>query len=127
VLSGDNHNNWAFDVKRNFDDEKSAVVATEFAGMSITSGGDGADIAPSYAGVLGTNPQVRFHNSRRGYVRCEVTPDRWHTDFRTVPYVTRPASFYLLRQDVLRAAFSREPLTRRMSSKGHSQRLAGDD
>jgi alkaline phosphatase D len=35
---------------------------------------------------------VKFHNAERGYVRCEVTPRQWRTDFRTVAYVTRPGA-----------------------------------
>jgi alkaline phosphatase D len=31
---------------------------------------------------------VKFHNDERGYVSCEVTPQAWRTDFRTVPYVS---------------------------------------
>jgi alkaline phosphatase D len=34
-------------------------------------------------------PFVKFFNEERGYVSCEVTPQAWRTDFRTVPYVTR--------------------------------------
>ena len=31
------------------------------------------------------NPHVRFFESRhRGYVRCEVTPERWQADLRVV-------------------------------------------
>ncbi len=92
ILAGDNHNNWVFDVKRDPDNEKSATVAAEFCGTSITSGGDGVDISPEFQPILSANPQVKFHNSQRGYVRCELTPRLWTTDFRIVPYVTRPNS-----------------------------------
>jgi alkaline phosphatase D len=90
ILSGDNHNNWVFDVKTNPDDEKSPVIASEFAGTSLTSGGDGTDIAPEFAPILAKNPQVKFHNSQRGYVRCTVTPKQWTSDYRIVPYVSKP-------------------------------------
>ncbi len=89
ILSGDNHNNWAFDVKSDFDNENSSIVATEFAGTSLTSGGDGVDLVPSYAKALPANPHIRFHNGQRGYVRCTITPEQWTSDFRVVPYVTR--------------------------------------
>jgi alkaline phosphatase D len=39
--------------------------------------------------VLAENPFVKFHNAERGYVVCDVTPDRWRADFRTVEYVSR--------------------------------------
>jgi alkaline phosphatase D len=35
---------------------------------------------------------VKFFNAERGYVRCEVTSQTWRTDFRTVPYVSRPGA-----------------------------------
>ncbi|HTF72470.1 MAG TPA: alkaline phosphatase D family protein [Edaphobacter sp.] len=92
ILSGDNHNNWVFDVKTNPDDEKSPVLASEFAGTSLTSGGDGTDIAPEFAPILAKNPQVKFHNSQRGYVRCTVTPKQWTSDYRIVPYVSKPGA-----------------------------------
>jgi len=89
VLSGDNHNNWAIDVKADFENEKSPIVGAEFAGTSLTSGGDGADMAEEYAKALPANPHIRFHNSQRGYVRCIVTPEQWISDYRIVPYITR--------------------------------------
>jgi alkaline phosphatase D len=76
-------------VKADFENEKSAVVGAEFAGTSLTSGGDGADVAEGYVKALPANPHIKFHNSQRGYVRCLVTPERWTTDYRIVPYVTR--------------------------------------
>jgi alkaline phosphatase D len=60
-------------------------VATEFVGTSITSTGDGPD-KPKYLDALyAENPGVKFHNTERGYVRCEITPKKWQTDFRTSP------------------------------------------
>src|SRR5262249_9134281 len=90
VLSGDNHNNWVFDLKRDFRNGKAPVLATEFAGTSITSNGDGADVSPEYApAALAAIPHMKFHNSQRGYVRCAVDATLWGTDFRVVPDVTR--------------------------------------
>jgi alkaline phosphatase D len=40
--------------------------------------------------VLADNPFVKFYNSERGYVRCEVTPDKWQSDFGVVPIVSKP-------------------------------------
>jgi alkaline phosphatase D len=92
VLTGDIHTNWVNDLKADFDDPSSATVATEFVGTSLTSGGDGADTRPATDGVLAENPFVRFFNGQRGYVRCEVTPERWTSDYRVVDYVSRPGS-----------------------------------
>jgi len=90
VLSGDNHNNWVFDLKRDFRDLKAPVLATEFAGTSITSNGDGAEMSPEYpSAALAAIRHLKFHNSQRGYVRCAVDAKLWRTDFRVTPYVSR--------------------------------------
>jgi alkaline phosphatase D len=87
VLAGDAHGNWVFDVKGDFHDEKSPIVATEFVGTSISSGRDGADQNANAARAMSVNPHCKFSNARRGYVRCDLTPSLWTTDFRTVPYI----------------------------------------
>ena len=76
------------DLKLDFENPSSAVVGTEFAGTSITSGGDGDD--STRAEVLALNPHIKFFNNRRGYVRCTLTPSTMTTDYRTLPYVSRP-------------------------------------
>lgn len=90
VISGDIHSNWAADLKLDFADPDSAVVATEFVGTSISSGGNGNDITDTFRAILAENPHVRFYNNQRGYVRCELTRERWLTEYRVVPYVTMP-------------------------------------
>jgi alkaline phosphatase D len=92
VLAGDIHNNWANDLVVDFDNPGSKTVATEFVGTSITSGGDGSNIPKGLDRLLSENPFVKFHNNERGYVRCEVTPGLWRTDYQTVAYVTRPGA-----------------------------------
>ena len=87
VLTGDNHNNWVFDLKR----KNGEMVGTEFVGTSVTSNLDGAEVSEEYRSALGA-PHIRWHNSQRGYVVCELTPGHWTTHFRVVPYVTRPGS-----------------------------------
>ena len=63
-------------------DAASPTVATEFVGTSVTSAGVPYD---TFAATLPDNPHVRFFESRhRGYVRCEVTPERWQADLRVV-------------------------------------------
>ena len=51
------------------------VVATEFVGTSITSGGNGSLGTKKAETVMAENPCVKFFNAQRGYVRCTVTPD----------------------------------------------------
>lgn len=92
VLAGDIHTNWANDLIADFDDLGSRVVASEFVGTSICSGGDGQPAPKDLDKLLADNPFVRFHNTQRGYVLCTVAPGEWRTDFRTLPYVTKPGA-----------------------------------
>jgi alkaline phosphatase D len=92
VITGDIHSNWVNDLKIDFDRPETPTVATEFVGTSITSGGDGAQTLKITPGVLAENPFVKFYNAERGYVRCDVTPDRWQSDYQTVEYVSRPGA-----------------------------------
>jgi alkaline phosphatase D len=89
VITGDVHANWANEIPADPDRADAPSVATEFVGTSITSNGDGREKPAYLDSLLAENPGVKFHNEERGYVRCEVTPKSWRTDFRTVPYVTR--------------------------------------
>lgn len=92
VLTGDVHANWAAEIKADFDDPQSAVVGAEFIGTSITSGGNGSDRREDTNLLLKENPHIKFFNDYRGYVRCTITPEVWRTDYRVVPYVTRPGA-----------------------------------
>jgi alkaline phosphatase D len=82
VIGGDIHSFWANDLKRDFDDPKAPVVASEFVGTSITSPG------PPYAKFAAwaaDNPHVRFFDSRkRGYVSVDLRPERIEVDFRAI-------------------------------------------
>jgi alkaline phosphatase D len=90
VLTGDVHSNWVADLTANFEDPAAPIVATEFIGTSMTSGGDGADGSADRFQAL--NPHVKFYNGRRGYVRAEVTPAAWRSDYRVLPYVSKPGA-----------------------------------
>jgi alkaline phosphatase D len=92
VLTGDFHSNWVADLKADFDNPGSATIGTEFVGTSISSGGDGSDSTLVGQTALVDNGHIHFANHQRGYVRCTVTPARWTTDFRVVPYVRRPGA-----------------------------------
>lgn len=89
VLTGDIHSNWANNLIADFDDLNVKTVATEFVGTSISSGGNGAREPKNLGKLLSENPFVKFHNAERGYVRCEVSPKEWRSDYRVVEYVTR--------------------------------------
>jgi alkaline phosphatase D len=92
ALAGDIHTNWANDLVADFDDLGGRTVASEFVGTSISSGGDGLPAPKFLDPLLADNPFVKFHNTERGYLRCEVDAKTWRTDFRTVPFVTRPGA-----------------------------------
>lgn len=90
VLTGDIHSNWVCDLKANFDAPESAIVATEFVGTSISSGGDGNNNPAEANRRLAANPHVKFFNGQRGYVRCTLLPESWLSDYRVVEAVSRP-------------------------------------
>jgi alkaline phosphatase D len=85
VLTGDNHNHWAFSLES----PAGRRVGFEFAGTSITSGADGSDRNQEYGSVLEANDHVLFHSGRRGYLRCDVNLQAWTTEYVTLPYVSR--------------------------------------
>jgi len=88
VLGGDVHLFNVSDLKRDFDDTASPVVASEFVGTSITSQ------APSQARLeryLPDNPHMKLIESRyRGYVRIEVTQTSLRADLRAMASVQTP-------------------------------------
>jgi len=88
VITGDRHQNYAWDLRRDFADPNSPTVASEFVGTSITTGGNGADMTDGGRTLLAANPHMKFFNSQRGYVRVNVNSQRWRSDFRVVPAVT---------------------------------------
>ena len=92
VLTGDIHKNWANELIRDFDQLDSKSVATEFVGTSISSSGDGADQPEGTDELYAENPFVKYYNGERGYVSCTVNQKEWRTDYRTLPYVTRPGA-----------------------------------
>ena len=90
VIGGDIHSFWTNDLKLDFDDPRSPVVATEFVGTSITS------YPPPYelfSAMLPDNPHVRFFESRkRGYVSVDLTAQRMTTRFQALSDVKDPGS-----------------------------------
>jgi alkaline phosphatase D len=92
VLTGDIHASFVMNVTRDALQPESQTIATEFIGTSISSGRDGFDRWGQLRNYETTVPNMRWHNARRGYVRCELTADRWSTDYRIVPYVLQPGA-----------------------------------
>ena len=88
VLGGDVHAGIVADLKVNFDDPKSPVVATEFVGTSISSQGPGPKFTEA---AVQRNPHLKFYNgTQRGYTAFDVTPKQCHVRMRTLSSVTDP-------------------------------------
>ena len=88
VIGGDVHSFWVNDLKPDFDDPASPVVATEIVGTSITSQFGRQEVLDARRP---DNPHVRFADgTRRGYVRVEVTPRQLRADLRAMRTVTQP-------------------------------------
>ncbi|GAA4449233.1 alkaline phosphatase D family protein [Phytohabitans houttuyneae] len=98
VVTGDWHSTFVNDIKRDFDNPSSPVVATEFVGTSISTNGDGEVYGPYYGPMIRYNPHIRFFDGdRRGYVRCEVRRAEMRAELRVVSTVSRrdaPESVY---------------------------------
>jgi alkaline phosphatase D len=90
VLGGDIHSFWANDLKLDFDNPGSPVVASEFVGSSITSPPPPYE---KFAAWVAENPHIHFFESRkRGYVSVDLTPQRMAVAFRAVDQVRDPSS-----------------------------------
>ena len=86
VLTGDEHQNFAGQLF----DARGRPVAVEFVATSISSGGDGQDVRPGNDRIMADNPGLAFTNDQRGYAVCDVTPERYRTDFMVMDRVTTP-------------------------------------
>lgn len=83
VISGDTHSSWVSDLLADFNNPNSPVVGTEFVGTSITSGFSASDRIEA---ALPESPWIKYFNGRqRGYVRCDLTHERWRSDYRLLP------------------------------------------
>jgi alkaline phosphatase D len=90
VITGDWHSTFVNDLKLDFKDPASPVVATEFVGTSISSNGDAIVYGPYYGPMVPENPHIQFFDGdRRGYVLCTLTREQWRTDLRMVTTVSR--------------------------------------
>jgi alkaline phosphatase D len=82
VIGGDVHTAVVADLKTDFDDPKSPVVATEFVGTSITSQGIPQRSLETWRAE---NPHIRYANSsRRGYTTIQLTEKRCQVRMRAV-------------------------------------------
>lgn len=88
VLTGDEHQNFAGELHLDGRNPGPAPIATEFVGTSITSGGDGVDQRADTSAIQAVNPQLKWHNAQRGFVLCDVSHERWQTEFVTLDAVS---------------------------------------
>jgi alkaline phosphatase D len=78
VIGGDVHTHWVADLKPDFDDARSPVVASEFCGTSITSQGASQKQVEAR---LADNPHIKYgRGDHRGYVRMSIAGSRLHAD-----------------------------------------------
>ena len=88
VIGGDIHSFFANDLKLDFDDPASPIVATEFVGTSISSYGPPYEMI---AKTLPDNPHVHFFESRqRGYVCVDLERSHLQARMRVVSDVRDP-------------------------------------
>ena len=90
VLGGDVHSNYVADLKADFDDPASKVIASEFCGTSITS----LSMAQSKLDAARAfNPHIRYARSdQRGYVRFALDAKQLQAQLRVVDNALDPAS-----------------------------------
>jgi alkaline phosphatase D len=90
VLGGDVHAHYVTDLKADYDDEKSPVIATEFCGTSISSHGmDAARVAAA----LPFNPHIRYARpDLRGCIGFTLTRGRLDATLYSVDNPRDPAS-----------------------------------
>lgn len=92
VLTGDSHKNWVNDLHFDAENPNSPIIGTEFMGTSISSAGDGQEESLVGKELMDFNSHIKFYNEQRGYVRFTMTPTELLSEFKVVPYVTRPGA-----------------------------------
>ena len=91
VIGGDIHQNWVANVHKDPYDVRSAVIASEFCGTSISSRNSSS--LDREARIMAANPHCLLTNAeQRGYGVVEVTASRTKVDLRVVEDITREDS-----------------------------------
>ncbi len=90
VIGGDVHSYWVSDLKANYADANSPVVASEFVGGSISSIGPSKDNVRT---ILDRNPHLRYgRGDKRGYATMELTAKTCRINFEALDSVYEPYS-----------------------------------
>ena len=92
VVTGDIHSSWVNDLV--IDDSAGGAaqrkVGTELVGTSITSSFPLPDVLDA---IVPTQPSIKYADAHsHGYVRCELTRDALHADFRYVSSIADPTA-----------------------------------
>ena len=88
VLTGDEHQNYAGELHMDGQRPGPKPIATEFVTTSISSSGDGEDKRADTAAIQKENECLKWFNSQRGYVICDVSRDQWLTEFKVVDRIS---------------------------------------
>jgi alkaline phosphatase D len=90
VIGGDVHANYVCDVKMDFTDKRSPIIASEFCGTSLTSHGPKQEKLNE---ELPYNPHIKLARSdKRGYVTIELNEKQARAQLRVVESVDQPGS-----------------------------------
>jgi alkaline phosphatase D len=95
VLTGDIHSAWVANLKQDFLNPASSTVGVEFVCTSITSDFPAVfvPLIEANLGPTSRNPHILYFEGRRhGYIRCDVTPALWRSDFRVVEDILSPTA-----------------------------------
>jgi alkaline phosphatase D len=90
AFSGDVHLAYGADLKTDYTDPDSRTIGVEFTNTSITSNGDGTDVAANWEQIRGDNPHIKYHSARRGYISVAATDAALQADFKILDKVTVP-------------------------------------
>ncbi|MEM7688938.1 MAG: alkaline phosphatase D family protein [Pseudomonadota bacterium] len=88
VLTGDEHQNYAGELHMDGQRPEAKPIATEFVTTSISSSGDGEDKRADTLAIQQENECLKWFNSQRGYVICDVSRDQWMTEFKVVDKIS---------------------------------------
>jgi alkaline phosphatase D len=89
VLTGDEHQHFAGEVRPTGAAPETAARAVEFVTTSVSSGSDGPGERKEHAEVLRRNPGLKYVRDERGWTLMTVTPDGWQADMRVIDTVRR--------------------------------------
>ena len=87
VLTGDEHQHFAGEVRLTGAAPDSRPAAIEFVTTSISSGSDGPGERREHAKLRERNPGLKYVRDERGYALMTVTPDAWTADLKVVDTV----------------------------------------